>query len=158
MLKAKKVLLCLCLFAVSLNANAVTLDEALIGAYKNNAELNIQREELKISDEQIMQAMSRWLPNISFHSIRQHSKDSKPNLPYLPSGPSDSARNELTFSQNLFRSGADVASIQAAHSIIRSARARLELMEQTVFLKAIEGYLHVLDMRDSYQLDRKSVV
>ena len=50
MLKAKKVLLCLCLFAVSLNANAVTLDEALIGAYKNNAELNAQREELKISD------------------------------------------------------------------------------------------------------------
>ena len=58
----------LVLFFVILNINlvkATTLNEALLEAYKNNPELNAERENLNVSIEDLKISRSEFLPSIT---------------------------------------------------------------------------------------------
>ena len=50
-------------------SNATTLIQALNEAYKNNPRLNAERENLKISKENINEAKSEFLPTITIQGI-----------------------------------------------------------------------------------------
>ena len=132
MLKVRKIIFCLFFLSIYINANAITLDEALISAYKNNQELKAQRESLKASDENIMQALAGWLPDVNLQSKKQYDKTQAPSTSF------DGTVHSLTISQNLFRSGADIANMKVARSLIEAARATLKNLEQEVFIKAIK--------------------
>ena len=45
--------------------HAITLSEALSEAYKNNPELNAERENLNISEEDLKISRSEFLPSIT---------------------------------------------------------------------------------------------
>ena len=157
MLKIRKFILCLCVFSISLDANAITINEALISAYKTNSKLNAQREILKASDEQIMQALSRWLPTISATVTKQYR-----NQKSLQRGPASNltttntsnggVTHGLTISQNLFRSGADIARIKAARATIEAARANLESKEQEIFINTAKAYMNALSTKEIYHI------
>ena len=47
------------------NVFAVTLSEALLQAYNENAELNAERENIKVSKEDVKISRSQFLPSIT---------------------------------------------------------------------------------------------
>ena len=47
------------------NVFAVTLSEALTQAYKNNPELNAERENLKVSEEELKISKSDYMPSLT---------------------------------------------------------------------------------------------
>ena len=53
-------------FIVGLPARAQTLTEALSYAYNNNPQLLAQRALLRVTDEQVPQALSGWRPTVNF--------------------------------------------------------------------------------------------
>ena len=61
----KKKLFLILLFLISLNQKvfAVTLYEALLKAYENNPELNAERENIKVSKEDLTISNSEFLTN-----------------------------------------------------------------------------------------------
>jgi outer membrane protein len=145
--------------SICLNVNALTLNEALINTYKTNPELNAQRESLKASDEQIMQSLSGWLPSVSLKSSKQYISSKKQQVPGSNTSANkadDASGHQLTISQNIFRGGADIASMQAAYYAIKNARANLESTEQKVFLKVVESYMSTLQNEEAYRIALES--
>ena len=62
----KKIITVICFSIIFFNqANATTLIQALGKAYKNNPRLNAERESIKISEENINEAKSEFLPTIT---------------------------------------------------------------------------------------------
>ena len=71
----------LVLFFVILNINlvkATTLNEALLEAYKNNPELNAERENLNVSIEDLKISRSEFLPSITLSGSKS-SEDTDKN-------------------------------------------------------------------------------
>ncbi|NRA73504.1 MAG: TolC family protein [Rickettsiales bacterium] len=151
--KIKQITISLLIATMSITAHAVTLEDALINTYKTNPELNAQRESLKASDEAIMQALSRWLPNITAKATKQYTKQKKiVTSTRATNNSTDGKTHSLTISQNLFRSGADIASIKTARFSIEAARANLDNKEQEVFLKATDAYMNTLATKEIFQI------
>jgi outer membrane protein TolC len=155
MLKFRKFIYCLSSFAICISANALTLNEALINTYKTNPELNAQRESLKSADEQIMQSLARWMPTVKLQTQKQYITSKK-----IPSGGTSTTNSgydhTLTITQNIFRSGADVANMQASYYSIEQARAVLINKEQEIFLKAVQAYMSTLQAKESYNISLES--
>jgi outer membrane protein len=154
MLKVGKIIFCLFFFSVYLNANAITLDEALINAYRTNPELNAQRESLKASDESIMQALAGWLPSVKLQSTKQYNNITSPAN---KKGATDGSMHQLTITQNLFKSGADLANMKKAKLMIEAARAKLNNTEQEIFLKTIKLYMGTLEAKEKFRISQEKV-
>lgn len=132
-----------------LNSYALDLNEALEKAYTNNLSLQTQREKLKKEDEQIMQSLSEFLPNIRAQSRRQdQTVRSYTNSDTATTGTTVDGKqttHQITVSQNIFKGFGHVAGMSAAKNAIRAARADLTRVEQQVLLGAVESYLNVVN-------------
>jgi len=74
----KKILLIL-LVSIIFNQKvfAVTLSEALLKAYINNPELNAERENIKISKEDLNISISEFLPSVTLSSSKSQENTEK---------------------------------------------------------------------------------
>ena len=74
----KKIFLIL-LFLVLLNKStyAITLSEALLTAYNNNSELNAERENIKISKEDLSISRSEFLPSVTLSGSKSEENTEK---------------------------------------------------------------------------------
>ena len=61
----KKILLIIIFSFISVNAFAISLKEALKIAYKNNPEINAERENLKVSEEELKISKSGYMPSLT---------------------------------------------------------------------------------------------
>ena len=59
---------------LSQKALAVTLKEALVQAYKNNPELNAERENLKVSNEDLKISKAEFLPTLTVTGSKSQEK------------------------------------------------------------------------------------
>ena len=74
----KSIIFLFILAVLSVNhAHAVTLKEALNQAFLNNTELNAERENLKISKEELNISRSNYLPSLSVSGSRSTEKTDK---------------------------------------------------------------------------------
>ncbi len=125
-------------------ARAQTLDEAMAAAYANNPTLTAARAGLRGTDEKVPQALAKWRPTVdvdisigrSFTFSNTRTVDR--TQARTPRGGS------LTIKQPLFRGFRTVAEMRKALSDIRSARASLIGVEQTVLLSAATAYMNVV--------------
>lgn len=143
-----------------IDANSMKLEDALAKAYQYNPKLKAQQEDLKKTDEQIMQALSGFLPNVSI--LRQGKRSRTKNYTAYTGAPASyndktEFTSNITVRQNIFRSFGDVANISTAKSIIKSARANLTLVEQAVLLEAIKSYLEVVSASESLKIYENKV-
>lgn len=126
------------LFAVGLSihgATAQTLDDALASAYANNPTLAGQRAALRATDELIPQARSGFRPSFNIQASTTRNDESV----------LDSNTGSLTFAQNIYRGGADLANLGRAEILIRVERARLLATEQDILLDAVSAYTNLLN-------------
>ncbi len=137
------------MIAAAAPAAAQPLQEALAAAYSNNPTLLAARAQLRVTDENVPQALANWRPQVSIGSNVGWT-----NSQNRLSGPSRSVTvnetdrtingNTLTISQPVFRGGRTVAGTRRAENQVLASRARLFFAEQDVLLRSVEAYVNVI--------------
>ncbi len=166
----------LMLFAVPVAASAQTLPDALVSAYNNNPQLQAERATLRATDEAVPQALANWRPTVQLstsggiehngfrESCTQTSGGFSPcngavtaaqqaQLPlnFTTTSNLSPQTTSLTIQQPIYRGGRTEAQTQQALAQVRSERAHLVSIEQTVLLNAVTDYMNVV--RDQAEVD-----
>jgi outer membrane protein len=126
-------------------ARADSLPQALVHVYQMNPQLNAQRAQLRVTDENVSQALSGYRPQLSAGlSAGLQAVNNG-----LPGGGSQSAMLHpwmvgLTLTQPLFNGFRTANSVRQAESQVRAGREALRNVEQTVFVTAVTAYMSVV--------------
>ncbi|MEO5372753.1 MAG: TolC family outer membrane protein [Alphaproteobacteria bacterium] len=124
-------------------AQAETLEEALVAAYRTNPQLEARRAQGRATDEQVPQALATWRPTVSFSGSAGRGLYETNAL--VPPEQWRSPRTaSLTLSQNLYNGGRTVAGTDKAEADVQAERAQLLSIEQTVLSAAATAYLNVV--------------
>jgi len=121
---------------------AVTLFEALTEAYKNNTDLNAERENINISEEDLKISKGNYLPTITISGSKSQEDTSKlTNRAGVEQSVNDAdpSTQSIKIEQTLIDFGRN-ADVQKNQIGIDLAVIKLLKKEQEVLLKAIEAY------------------
>lgn len=133
-------------------AGAQTLEQALALAYQSNPDIAAQRASLRGTNEQVAQALGGWRPTVTAEASYQRQWRQDNFLEPSPqTGNVDSrvvatnpASIGITLNQSLYDGGQTAASVEQAELTIQAARAALDVVEQTVLLQTVGGYMGVV--------------
>ena len=121
---------------------AVTLFEALTEAYKNNTDLNAERENINISEEDLKISKGNYLPSVTISGSKSQEDTSKlTNRTGVEQSVNDvdPSTQSIKIEQTLIDFGRN-ANFQKNKIGINLASAKLLKKEQEVLLKVIEAY------------------
>jgi len=121
---------------------AVTLFEALTEAYKNNTDLNAERENINISEEDLKISKGSYLPTVTISGSKSQEDTNKlTNRAGVEQSVNDvdPSTQSLKIEQTLIDFGRN-ADLQKSQIGIKLAATKLLKKEQEVLLKAIEAY------------------
>ena len=136
-----------------------TLSEALLRTYKNNTELNAERENIKISKEDLKISKSGYLPSVTISSSK--SKEDTDKLTNR-SGTNvvtkdvDPLTSSIIVQQTLIDLGRN-AEIKKSKIGINIADAKLIKKEQEIFLKAIEAYSGLILANKKFKINQNNL-
>ena len=138
----KTILILLSVLFLNQQVLAVTLFEALTEAYKNNTDLNAERENINISKEDLKISKGNYLPTVTISGSKSQEDTSKlTNRSGVEQSVNDvdPSTQSIKIEQTLidFGRNADVRKNQIG---IKLAVVKLLKKEQEVLLKAIEAY------------------
>jgi len=156
----KKIFILLSLSLFSQQSYAVTLSEALLEAYKNNPELNAERENIKISKEDLNISKSEFLPSLTLSSSR--SRESTEKLTNrsganVSSTDVDPKTRSITIEQTLFQGFAGIAGFEKNKIGLKLAEAKLLKREQKIIYKAIKAYTGLVSTKEKLDINKKNV-
>ena len=141
------------------SAFAQNLLQALKEAYNNNTELNAERENLFISEQDLKISKSEYLPSATITSSKSQEDTNK--LTNQSGGDAtindvDPLSTSIKIEQTLvdFGRGADY---QKKKIGIDLAKAKLFKKEQDIIYKAIEAYTGLITAKEKEEINRKSV-
>ncbi|MCK1517217.1 TolC family outer membrane protein [Bradyrhizobium sp. 190] len=151
---AASVLLLVCMGSTPVLAD--TIEAALVRAYQNNPQLNAQRAQVRITDENVPQALSGYRPRVSVTASAGYQYTD--SLSTQGGGPNEVARTVInganpprsvgaTITQTLFNGQQTANRTRAAESQVSGAREALRSLESTVLLSGATIYMDYL--RDS---------
>jgi len=156
----KKILLTL--FSVAFlnqQAFAVTLFEALTEAYKNNLELNAERENINISEENLKISKGNYLPSVTISGSKSQEDTDK----LTNSAGNDVAINDVNpltqsiiIEQTLLDFGRN-ASVKKNEIGINLASKKLLKKEQEILLKAIEAYSGLIFANEKSKINQSNL-
>ena len=135
---------------------ADTIEAALVRAYQNNPQLNAQRASVRITDENVPQALSGYRPRVALTgSAGYQYTDTNTTAGGTPTvlvrteihGANAPRSVGATVSQTLFNGQQTANKTRAAESQVSGAREALRVLEQTVLLSGASIYMDYL--RDS---------
>src|SRR3954465_9432247 len=130
---------------------ADTIEAALVRAYQNNPQLNAQRSQVRVTDENVPQALSGYRPKVSVTASGgyQYSDVSNPAAfgGTRATGAQAPRAVGATVTQTLYNGQQTANRTRAAESQVSGAREALRVLEQTVLLSAATIYMDYL--RDS---------
>ena len=155
----KTFLLITLFISFSLNAYAISLKEALSTAYKNNPEINAERENLKVSEEELKISKSDYMPSLTISGSK--SKENTKELTNQSGGDAavtdvDPLTTSITIEQKIidFGRGADY---QKNIIGIDLAKAKFTKKEQDIFFKAVEAYTGLVLANEKYRINSENV-
>jgi outer membrane protein len=139
-------------------ARAQTLADALVRVYQTNPQLNAQRAQLRVTDENVPQALSGYRPTLSASA----SGGINPLTNTLIDGTVVSATLRpwmvgITITQPIFNGFKTANSVRQAESQVRSGREALRMVEQTVFVSAVTAYMNVVADQALVEAQRANV-
>ena len=138
---------------------AVTLFEALTEAYKNNTDLNAERENISVSEEDLKISKSNYLPSVIISGSKSQENTSKLTN---RAGVEQSVNDVDPFTQSIkieqtlidFGRNADVQKNQIG---INLASMKLLKKEQEVLLKAIEAYSGLILANEKLRINKSNL-
>ncbi len=152
------VLLSLSLF--SQQSYAVTLSEALLEAYNNNPELNAERENIKISKEDLNISRSEFLPSVTLSSSKSQENTNKltnrlgANVATTDVNPQTQS---IIIEQKLFQGFSGIAGFEKNKIGLILAEAKLLKKEQEILYKAIEAYSGLIFANEKLNINKINV-
>ena len=146
--------------ALSGQAYAGTLQDAVETAYLNNPQLDAQRQQAAIADEQLEQARSQRRPTVNLAgSVGYESVDS--NRPFSSAsgsiGDRATSNAQLEAVLPIYTGGRIKAGIRQAKAGIGAADAQLESVGQDLILDVVTAYVDVLRDHETIKIRQNSV-
>jgi outer membrane protein len=127
---------------------AETIEASLVRAYQNNPQLNAQRASVRVTDENVPQALSGYRPRVSVTASAGYQYSD------VATGASGVVNNisgtgvpravGATVTQTLFNGQQTANRTRAAEGQVSSAREGLRVLEQSVMLAAATIYMDYL--------------
>ena len=141
------------------NASAETFSAALKKAYKNNNELNAERESLNISEQELKISMSSYLPSLTLSGSKSSEDTNKltnQNGTDATISDVDPTVQSLTITQTLidFGRGAELSKSKIG---IELAKAKLLKKEQEILYKSIEAYTGLISANEKLKINKSNV-
>ena len=143
----------------SANAIAITLYEALNETYRNNTELNAERENINASAEDINISKADYMPSITLSGSKSY-ENTNTLKNQDGTGASINDVNPLTTSikleQTLIDKGRDV---EYSKNLIglELAKARLLKKEQEILYSAIDAFTSLILAREKLSINRRNL-
>ena len=138
---------------------AETFTEALQKAFKNNSELNAERENLNVSEEDLKVSRSNYLPSVTLSGSKSQVDTNK--LTNQSGGnaaisDTDPTTKSLTITQTLvdFGRGADYEKKTIGIDV---AKAKLLRKEQDILYNAVEAYTGLILANEKLNINRANV-
>lgn len=144
------------LSGLTLPAVGQTLTDALANAYISNPTLDAARAGLRVTNEEVPQALSNWRPRVTVTgSVGQQRVDfggggtTTVGGTTFGGGSGDTAETitprsiDLNVTQPLFRGGRTLAETRRAEANVMAQRARLQTTEQDILFRAATVFMDV---------------
>ena len=156
----KKILLIIIgVLLISVNSNAESFSIALSKAYKNNSELNAERENIVISEQELKISQGNYLPTVTLSGSKSQEDTNK--LTNQSGGNAtvndvDPFTRSISISQTLidFGRGAELSKSRIGLDL---AKARLLKKEQDILLKSTEAYTDLVLANEKLKINRDNV-
>ena len=146
-------------FLIVQNTFAVTLSEALLEAYNNNPELNAERENISISQQNLKISKSNYLPSVTISGSKSQEDTNK----LTNKAGSDVAINDvdpliqsITIEQTLIDLSRN-ADLQKNKIGINLANIELLKKEQDILLKAVEAYTGLILANEKFIINQSNL-
>ena len=144
----------------SKNVFAVSLSEALLQAYKNNPELNAERENIEVAKQDLKISKSEFLPSVTLSGSKSQENTGK--LTNRSGGDAqitdvDPKTQSITIEQKLFQGFGGIADLEKNKIGLVLAEAKLLKTEQTILLKAIEAYTGLIIAKEKFDINRRNI-
>ena len=139
--------------------NAETFTVALKKAYKNNPELNAEREILNISEQELKISIGSYLPTVTLSGSKSQEETDKltnRNGTDATITDVDPLNQSITVTQTLidFGRGAELAKSKIG---IELAKAKLLKKEQDILYKSIEAYTGLIASNEKLKINTSNV-
>jgi len=145
---------------VSNNLYAVTLQDALLEAYKNNPVLNAERENLSISKEDLNISKSEFLPTVTISGTKS-DEDTEKLTNRDGSGASINDVNPKTqtflIEQKIFQGLGAVADFKKNKLGLELAEIKLLKKEQEILYEAVEAYTGLVLANKKFSINSSNV-
>ena len=152
-------LILLTVIFINQNVFAVTLSEALLQAYNSNPELNAERENISVSEEDLKISKSNYLPSIIISGSKSQEDTSK----LTNRAGNDVTINDvnpfsqsITIEQTLIDLGIS-ANVKKNKIGIDLANLKLLKKEQEILLRAIEAYTGLILADEKSKINQSSL-
>ena len=156
----KLLVIFLTLFFLNQKIFADTLSEALIQAYKDNPELNAERENIKVSRQDLNISKSEFLPTVILSGSRSHEHTEK-LTDRSGAGSSitdvDPKTQSLVIEQKLFQGFSGLANFEKNKIGLSLADAKLLKVEQETLYKAVEAYSGLIYANEKLIINQSNV-
>ena len=138
---------------------AETFTEALKKAYKNNSELNAERENINISEQELKISMSSYFPTITLEGSK--SQDETDKLTNRDGSNAsitdvDTETKSISVTQTLFDFGRG-ADLSKSKIGINLAKAKLLKKEQDILYKTVAAYTGLISANEKLEINRANV-
>ena len=152
-------ILILSILFLQFNVNAETFLTALKKAHLNNSELNAERENIYISEEELKISRGSYLPTITLEGSKSEEDTSK--LTNQSGGNAsitdvDPLTKSISISQTIFDFGRG-AELSKSKIGINLAKAKLLKKEQDILYKTVEAYTGLLAASEKLEINRANV-
>lgn len=149
-------------------SRADTIEAALVRAYQNNPQLNAQRASVRVTDENVPQALSGYRPRMSVTGSAGTQFSDQTTVTRIPDTQIPPSYNDIrghhapravgaTVTQPVFNGFQTANRVRGAESQVSSAREGLRVIEQTVLLAAATIYMDYLRDAAILEVQRSNV-
>jgi outer membrane protein len=145
---------------VNQNVFAVTLSEALLQAYNENPELNAERENIKVSKEDVKISRSQFFPILTLSGSKSQENTKKlTNRNGINSAITDvdPKTQSINIEQKLFQGFAGIASIEKSKIGLNLANVKLLRTEQDILYKSVEAYSGLIFASEKLKINQNNI-
>ena len=156
----KKIFLVSLFLLFSNHAYAVTLSKALLQAYNNNPELNAERENIKVSKEDLDISKSEFLPSVTLLGSKSQENTEKltnRSGANIATNDVDTKTQSIVIEQTIFQGFAGIAGLEKNKIGLNLAQAKLLKVEQEILYKAIEAYSGLIFANEKLNINKRNV-
>jgi len=142
------------------NVFAITLSKALLQAYNENPELNAERENIKVSKEDVKISRSQFLPSVTLSGSK--SQENTEKLTNRSGANStitdvDPKTQSIDIEQKIFQGFAGIASVEKSKIGLNLAEAKLLKTEQDILYKAVGAYSGLIFTYEKLKINQNNV-